>query len=129
MGWAQGSAMWCPWVPSTDLGLLLQLLLLFQLSREVPHLPLWRCDGGRGMDRGVGTKGHGWREGNEGLGPEEGSVGGRERPPPRLEDGPASCPTGPGQPVGGRGHGAARERPWPLGGTQQPDKGPITERK
>lgn len=47
----------------------------------------------------------------EGLRPGEGSAARRERPPPpptSLAEGLDSCVTGPGQLVGGWGHGAAR---------------------
>lgn len=53
---------WCQWVLSTDLWLLLQLLLLFQFSRGVPPDPL-------GAE--VRVDRHGVAEG---LGPGEGSA-------------------------------------------------------
>lgn len=62
MGWGQGSVRWCQWVLSTDLWLLLQLLLLFQFSRGVPPDPL-------GAE--VRVDRHGVAEG---LGPGEGSA-------------------------------------------------------
>lgn len=65
--------------------------------------------GGDTWPLGVGMDGAGVAEG---LRPGEGRAARRERPPPAppasLAEGLDSCLTGPGQLVGGWGHGAAR---------------------
>lgn len=93
MGLGQGSVWGCQWVLSTDLWLLLQLLL-FQVSREVPPAPLGL--GGRG--------GQGW--GSCGAGAWGGHCRQKRDLPPRLTEGLKSCLAG--QLVGGQGHGTAR---------------------
>lgn len=95
MDWGQGSGKAVPVCAEHRCVVIITTVIIATLHGSAA----WPSRGGDGDDRAGGA---------EGLGPGEGSAGRRERPPPRMAEGLASCLAGPGQPVDRWGLSAAR---------------------